>query len=130
MVRHKASRLHPNFMTKSINAREKAVLRFTKQMGLSHRAATQTPQKNYHKTMEESRHFIEIMRDKVADKDPALIINMDQMPIPFPFHAAETLKKNGMETIHVCSSTSDTKRVTLANIPSLTPDGQRINFFQ
>ena len=114
MVRHEASRLLPNFMTKSINAREKAVLRFTKQMGLSHRAATHTAQKDYHETMEESRHFIEMMRDKVADKDPALIINMDQTPIPFSFHAAKTLEKKGMKTIHVRSSTSDTKRVTLA----------------
>jgi hypothetical protein len=56
-------------MTKSMNAWEKAVIRFTWAMGLSHRAATHTAQKNYHKTMEESRHFIEEMRDKVADRD-------------------------------------------------------------
>jgi hypothetical protein len=114
MVRHEACRLLPNFMSKSINAREKAVLRFTKQMGLSHRAATHTAQKNYHKTMEESCHFIEMMKYKVADKDPALIINMDQMPIPFSFHSAKTLEKKGTKTIHVRASTSDTKRVTLA----------------
>jgi hypothetical protein len=114
MVRHEACRLLPNFMSKSINAREKAVLRFTKQMGLSHRAATHTAQKNYHETMEESRHFIEMMKYKVADKDPALIINMDQTPIPFSFHSAKTLEKKGTKTIHVRASTSETKRVTLA----------------
>ena len=114
MVHHEASRLLPNFMTKSINAREKAMLRFTKQMGLTHRAATDTAQKDYHETMEESRHFIEMMKDKVADKDPVLIINMDQTPIPFLFHAAKTHKKKGMKTIHVRSLTSDTNRVTLA----------------
>ena len=85
MVRHKACHLLLNFMSKSINACEKAILRFTKQMGLSHHAAMHTAQKNYHKTMEESRHFIEMMRDKLADKDPVLIINMDQTPIPFSF---------------------------------------------
>ena len=114
MVHHEASRLLPNFMTRSINAREKAVLHFTKQMGLTHRAATHTAQKDHHETEEESRHFIEMMRDKVADKDPALILNMDQTPIPFSFHATKTLEKKGTKTIHVRSSTSDTKRVTLA----------------
>ncbi len=101
-------------MTKTINAREKAVNCFTKQMGLTHRAATHTAQKEHHETKEESRHFIEMMRDKVADKDPALILNMDQTPIPFSFHATKTLEKKGTKTIHICSSTSDTKRVTLA----------------
>jgi hypothetical protein len=114
MVRHEASHLHPNFMTKSINAHKKAVLCFTKQMGLIHSATVHTAQKNYHVTREESCHFIEIMRDKVVDKDPTLIINMDQTPIPFSFHATKTLEKKGMKTIHVCSSTSDMKRVTLA----------------
>jgi hypothetical protein len=51
MIRHKACRLLPMFVSyfngKSINAREKAVLRFTKTMGLSHHAATHTAQKNY-----------------------------------------------------------------------------------
>ena len=70
-------------MLKSINAHEKTVLRFTKQMGLSHHAAMHTVQKDYHETMEESCHFIEMMRDKVADMDPALIINIDQTPILF-----------------------------------------------
>ena len=114
MVRHEASRLLTNFMLKSINTCKKVVLRFTKQMGLTHRAAMHTTQKDYHETMEESCHFIEMMRDKVADKDQALIINMDQTPIPFSFHATKTLEKKGMKTIHICSSTSDTKRVTLA----------------
>ena len=114
MVHHEACRLLPNLMTKSMNAQEKAVIRFTRAMGLSSRAATHTAQKNYHETMEESRHFIEMMRDKVADRDPTLIMNMDQTPIPFSFHSAKTLEKKGTRTIHVRASTSDTKRVTLA----------------
>ena len=114
MVRHEASRLLPNFMTKTINAREKVVNRFTKQMGLTHRAATHPAQKDHHETEEESRHFIEMMRDKVADKDPVLTLNTDQTPVPFSFHATKTLEKKGTKTIHVRSSTSDTKRVTLA----------------
>ena len=67
MVRHEASRLLPNFMTKTINARKKAMNRFTKQMGLTHRAAMHTAQKDHHETEEESHDFIEMMRDKVVD---------------------------------------------------------------
>jgi hypothetical protein len=114
MVHHEASRLLPNFMTKTLSAREKAVNRFIKQMGLTHRSATHTAQKSHHETETESQHFIEMMRDKVADMDPALILNMDQTPIPFSFHAAKTLEKKGTKTIHVRASTCDTKRVTLA----------------
>jgi hypothetical protein len=99
-------------MSKSINAHKKAVLHFTKQMCLSHHATTHTTQKNYHETMEESRHFIEMMRDKVADKDPMLIINMDQTSILFSFHSTKTLKKKGTKMIHICALTLDTKRVT------------------
>ncbi len=53
MVRHEASRLLPNFMTKTINAREEVVNQFTKQMGLTHCAATHTAQKDHHETEEE-----------------------------------------------------------------------------
>jgi hypothetical protein len=112
MVHHEAFCLLPNFMSKSINAHKKAVLHFTKQMCLSHHATTHTTQKNYHETMEESRHFIEMMRDKVADKDPVLIINMDQTSILFSFHSTKTLKKKGTKMIHICALTLDTKRVT------------------
>ncbi len=54
MVCHEASCLLPNFMTKTISAREKEGNRFTKQMGLTHRAATHTAQKDHHETKEES----------------------------------------------------------------------------
>ena len=39
---------------------------------------------------------------------------MDQMPIPFSFHLNKTLETEGAQTVHVCASTTDTKRVTLA----------------
>jgi hypothetical protein len=84
-------------MEKSMNAREKAVLCFTKTTGLSHRAATHTAQKNYQETLEESRYFTAMMKDKVTDKDPSDIINTDQTPIPFSFHSMKTFKKRAQE---------------------------------
>jgi hypothetical protein len=44
--------------------------------------------------------------------DPDDVINMDQMPIPHPYHASWTLEK-GTKTIHVLPSTADTKHATL-----------------
>ena len=82
-------------------------------MGLRHHAVTHTAQKNYQQTEEESRHFIAMMKDKVANKDPSDVINMDQTPIPFSFHSTKTLKKKGTRTIHMHASTSDMKRVML-----------------
>ena len=103
----------PAFRDKPLNARKKAVLRFTKRVGLSYRVATHTAQKNFQETKEESRHFIEFIKDKVSMKDPADIINMDQTPIPFLFHAGRTLERKGSRTIHICMSTVDTKQVRL-----------------
>ena len=54
------------------------------------------------------------MRTKLAGKDPRDIINMDQTPIPYSFRSHKTLESKGTRSIHVCASTSDMKRVTLA----------------
>jgi hypothetical protein len=54
-----------------------------------------------------------MMKDKVADKDPSDIINMDQTPIPVSFHSTKTLEKKGTRTIHVHASMTDTKRIIL-----------------
>ncbi len=58
MIRQEACRLLPSFRMKSVDAMKKAVLRYTKQLGLTHRAATHTAQKHFTETQEESNHFI------------------------------------------------------------------------
>ena len=114
MLRQQACRLLPSFRDKSLEAKKKAVNGFTKKMGLAHRVATHTAQRNYQETEEESRHFIQFMKDKVSGKDPCDIINMDQSPIPYSFHSDKTLETKGTRTIHLRASTLDTKRVTFA----------------
>jgi len=52
MLRQEAYRLLPSFRDKSLEARKKAVNRFTKKMGLAHRVATHTVQRNYQETEE------------------------------------------------------------------------------
>ena len=55
-----------------------------------------------------------MMKEKLVDYDPCDVINMDQSPIPYSFHSSRTLEVKGTKTVHVRSSTADTKRVTLA----------------
>jgi hypothetical protein len=102
------------FRSKSLEAKKRVVTRFTKMMGVTHLAATHTAQKNSDETEEESIHFIKMMKNKLAEYNPCDVINMDQSPIPYSFHSSKTLEEKGTKTIHVRSSTADTKRVTLA----------------
>jgi hypothetical protein len=76
MIRQEASRLLPTFRSKSLEAKKRVVTRFTKTMGLTHRAATHTAQKNSDEMEEESIHFIEMMKNKLAEYDPCDVINM------------------------------------------------------
>ena len=55
-----------------------------------------------------------MIKEKLADYDPSDVINMDQSPIPYSYNLSKTLEVKGKKTIHVNSSTVDTKRVTLA----------------
>jgi hypothetical protein len=54
------------------------------------------------------------MRQKVLGMNLDNVINMDQTPIPYMFPSNHTLEKKGTQTIHVCTSTTDTKCATLA----------------
>jgi len=47
-------------------------------------------------------------------RDQDCIINMDQSPIPFNFNRKRTLELVGARTVHICKSTCDSKRATLA----------------
>ena len=58
--------------------------------------------------------FMEFMRRKVENMNPDHVLNMDQTPIPFTFHAKRTWETKGVRTVHVRGSTSETKRATLA----------------
>jgi hypothetical protein len=82
MVCQEACRLLMSFRSKSIVAKNLAVLCFTKSIGLSNHAAMHTAQKHFQETEQESKHFTEFIKMKLAGKDPCDIINMDQTPIP------------------------------------------------
>jgi hypothetical protein len=66
MVQQEAGRLLPDFWNKSIEAQKKVVLQVVKSMGLTHRSAAHTTQKNFQETKDESVDFIVLMKEKVA----------------------------------------------------------------
>ena len=82
-------------------------------MNFTHQIGTHVVQKNHKEAEEEVIHFIMMMYEKVVWMDPEDIINMDQTPIPYSYHTSQTLEKKGTKTIHIRSSTSDTKQAWL-----------------
>jgi hypothetical protein len=114
MVCREASRLLPAFRNKTTRAKDLAIHRFTKSVGLTQRAATHTSQKHFSETEDEAKDFIAMMKTKVQGRELDDILNMDQTPIPYSYHASKTLDIKGKKTIHARASTTDTKRVTLA----------------
>jgi hypothetical protein len=83
------------FRIKSIEARKKVITCFAKSMGLTHHAATHTMRKNFHKNEEESKHLIDMMRNKIAGKNLCGIMNMDQSLITYSYHSSKTLEMKG-----------------------------------
>ena len=95
-----------NFWNKTLLAKKEIAYSSLKMVGLTYHMSTHVAQKDHHKTL--PRHFISMMCHKVSGMDPDNVLNMDQTPIPFSYHANRTLEK-GTKTINVRSSTMDTK---------------------
>jgi hypothetical protein len=49
-----------------------------------------------------------------GNRDRRFILNMDQTPVYFSMSSKKTLELIGTKTIHIRTSTNDTKRVTVA----------------
>lgn len=114
MMGREASRILPSFKDKTVRAKAVAIHRFTRSLGLVQRTATHTAQKHFTETTDESKDFISMIRVKVQGRDPDDILNMDQTPIPYSYHSNKTLEAIGSKTVQQRSSTSGTKRITLA----------------
>ncbi len=119
-VRKVAERMIPELREKTISAREQIVRRFMKSAGLTHRLGTHTAQQSPKVMEQAARDFMALMRQKVAHMNPDHVLNMDQTPIPFSYHNKRTWDEKGVKTVHTRSSTSDTKRATLAATISMS----------
>ena len=63
-----------------------------------------------------AQDYVQTIRPKLVQSNlhEDYILSMDQTPVPFTFNAKRTLELVRQCTIHMCKSTSDTKRVTCA----------------
>jgi hypothetical protein len=68
-------------------------------------------------------NFMEFMHLIVSgsNRDRRFIINMDQMPVYFTMNAKKTLKVISKKTIHIRTSTNNTKQVTI--VVTITAEG-------
>ena len=107
MVLREARSLLSDFKNKSRRAQEFAVCRFTRSIGLTYRCATHTAQKHFKETQLESSNVIAIMRGRLVRRNKDDIINIDQTPTAYSFHARTTLEAKGTKTIQVRQPTQN-----------------------
>ena len=112
----KASLLLPIFNEKHFVARVSAVKRFVFAHSLVYRMGTHVSQHKPDEVAAESSDYMDLMRQIVEGphRDRRFIINMDQTPVYFTMNAKRTLEVIGVKTVHIRTSTNDTKRATVA----------------
>ena len=116
MILMKVAKISRQFCEKSREAQISCVRRFVKAQGLVHRLGTHESQKAPKETQTEALDFMGVIHPKLQQQcwSKAFILNMDQTPISFTFNSKSTLEVVGARTVHVHTSTNDTKRATAA----------------
>ena len=116
MIVIKASILCPEFAAKSRVAKFATVRRFVKVHLLVYRMGTHESQRAPDEVAEEATEYMTAARKLVlgGHRDRRFIMNMDQTPVYFSMAPKKTLAKKGEKTVHIRTSTSDTKRATVA----------------
>ncbi len=112
----RASFLSPEFREKSFTARCSCVKRFLHAHSFSYQMGTHTSQRPPAEVEGEASDFMQFVRVNVrgANRDRRFILNMDQTLVYFLMSSKKTLELIGKKTIHIRTSTNDTKRVTMA----------------
>jgi hypothetical protein len=125
----RASFMSPEFRAKSFTARCSCVKRFMHAHSFSYRMGTHASQRPPAEVEGEAADFMRFMRGIVSggNRDRRFIINMDQTPVFFSMSSKRTLELIGKKTIHIRTSTNDTKRVTVA--VTITADGTLLPSF-
>ena len=112
----KASSLSPKFNAKHFVARCSAVKRFMRANSLVYRMGTHETQRKPEDVATEALDYMNIMRSILEGphRDRRFILNMDQTPVFFCMTRKKTLEVIGVKTVHIRTSTNDTKRATVA----------------
>ena len=116
MIVIKASILDADFASKTKIAKYCAVRRFVNAHSMVYRMGTHESQRHPDKVAEEASDYMAVVRKLVVGphRDPRFIMNMDQTPVYFSMNGKRTLNIAGARTIHIRTSTNDTKRATVA----------------
>ena len=111
-----ASRLMSEFQRRSSRARYQSVRRWIRKHSFVHRMGTHESQRSPSETAGLAQDYVQTIRPKLvqSNRHEDYILNMDQTPVPFTFNAQRTFEPMGQRTIHICKSTSNTRRVTCA----------------
>ena len=116
MVMIKASKLSDEFAAKTCTARYSAVKRFLRAHSLVYRMGTHVAQRGPEEVLGEASDYMNSMCPLMEgdNRDRRFILNMDQTPVYFSMNPKKTLEVLGLKTVHIWSSTNDTKRATVA----------------
>jgi hypothetical protein len=125
----RASFISPEFREKSFTARCSCVKRFMHAHSFAYRMGTHTSQRPPTEVEGEASDFMKFVRVIVSggNRDRRFILNMDQTPVFFSMSSKRTYEVIGKKTIHIRTSTNDTKRVTVA--VTITADGTLLPSF-
>jgi hypothetical protein len=119
----KASTLSSVFNEKSFTAQCSTANCFMCIHSFVYRMGTHESQHKPEEVQEEATDYMRLIRPFLIGnhRDPRFILNMDQTPVYFLMNAKRTLELIGKKTIHIRTSTYDTKRATVA--VTITGDG-------
>jgi hypothetical protein len=112
----KASSLSPEFNAKHFLARCSAVKRFMRAHSIVYRMGTHQTQRKPEEVATEALDYMNLIRALLLGphRDRHFILNMDQTPVYFCMTRQKTLDIVGVKTVHIRTSTNDTKRATVA----------------
>ena len=112
----KASTLSAEFGLKHFTARCSAIKRFLSAHSLVYRMGTHETQRRPEEVATEAAEYMALVRQLLVGphRDRRFILNMDQTPAWFSMSRKRTLEVIGVKTVHIRTSTNDTKRVTVA----------------
>jgi hypothetical protein len=116
LVVMKASSFSPEFKAKSFTACCSTVRRFMRAHSFVYRMGTHKTQHKPEEVEGEVKDYMRLIGPFVigSHRDPRFILNMDQTPVCFLMNSKRTYELIGKKTIHIRTSTNDTKRATVA----------------
>jgi len=112
----KAPSFSPEFNVKHFVARCSAVKRFMRAHSLVYCMGTHQTQRKPEEVAAEALDYMNLIRALVLGphRDRRYILNMDKTPVYFCMMRKKTLEVVGVKTVHIRTSTSDTKHATVA----------------